>query len=39
MAIDAGRDLVDRAISEGNGILPLEPAWVGRDFLPAGRRL
>jgi hypothetical protein len=39
MAIDAGRDLVDRAVSEGNGILPLEPAWVGRDFLPAGRRL
>jgi hypothetical protein len=39
MAIDAARDLVDRAVSEGDGVLRLEPAWVGRDFLPAGRRL
>ncbi|MGE5459910.1 MAG: hypothetical protein ACM3WR_04715 [Solirubrobacterales bacterium] len=39
MAVDVRRDLVDRAISDGDGILRLEPAWVGRDFLPAGRRL
>jgi hypothetical protein len=39
MAVDARHDLVDRAISDGDGILRLEPAWVGRDFLPAGRRL
>jgi hypothetical protein len=39
MAIDAMRDLVTRALSDGDGILRLEPAWVARDFLPAGRRL
>lgn len=39
MAVDASRDLIERAVSDGNGILRLEPAWVGRDFLPAGRRL
>ena len=39
MAVDARRDLVGRALSDADGILPLEPAWVGRDFLPAGRRL
>lgn len=39
MAVDASRDLVERALSTGDGILRLEPAWVGRDFLPAGRRL
>jgi hypothetical protein len=39
MAVDARHDLVDRAISDGDGILRLEPAWVARDFLPAGRRL
>jgi hypothetical protein len=39
MAIDARRDSVERALSDGNGILRLEPAWVARDFLPAGRRL
>ncbi len=33
------RDLLDRALSAGNGILRLEPAWVAREFLPAGRRL
>jgi hypothetical protein len=38
MAIDAMRDLVGDALSDGDGILRLEPAWVGRDFLPAGRR-
>jgi hypothetical protein len=39
MAVDARRDVVERALSEYDGILPLEPAWVARDFLPAGRRL
>jgi hypothetical protein len=39
MAVDASRDFVGRALSDADGILPLEPAWVGRDFLPAGRRL
>jgi hypothetical protein len=38
LVIDARRDHVDRALSESNGILRLEPAWVGRDFLPPGRR-
>jgi hypothetical protein len=38
LVIDARRDHVDRALSESNGILQLEPAWVGRDFLPPGRR-
>ena len=39
MAVDASRDLIERAISDGDGIVRLKPAWVGRDFLPAGRRL
>jgi len=39
MAVDARRDSVERALSDGDGILRLEPAWVGRDFLPPGRRL
>jgi hypothetical protein len=39
MAVDARRDSVARALSEGDGILRLEPAWVARDFLPPGRRL
>jgi hypothetical protein len=39
VVVDARRDSVERALSEGDGILRLEPAWVGRDFLPAGRRL
>ena len=39
MAVDARRDLVERALSDHDGIVPLEPAWVARDFLPAGRRL
>jgi hypothetical protein len=33
------RDIVETALSAGNGILRLEPAWVARDFLPPGRRL
>ena len=39
MAVDARRDLVGRALADADGILRLEPAWVARDFLPAGRRL
>jgi hypothetical protein len=39
VVVDARRDSVERALSEGDGILRLEPAWVARDFLPAGRRL
>jgi hypothetical protein len=33
------RSAVDRALSDGNGILRLRPAWVARDWLPPGRRL
>jgi len=32
-------DRVESLLNAGNGILRLEPAWVARDFLPAGRRL
>lgn len=39
MAIEAMRDLLGEALADGDGILRLEPAWVARDFLPAGRRL
>jgi hypothetical protein len=39
MAVDGRRDLVSRALADTDGVVPLEPAWVGRDFLPAGRRL
>ena len=39
MAIDAMRDEVARALSEGDGVVRLSPAWVARDFLPPGRRL
>jgi hypothetical protein len=31
--------VVEEALSKGNGILRLKPAWVARDFLPPGRRL
>lgn len=33
------RNVVKKALADGNGILRLEPAWVARDFLPPGRRL
>ncbi len=33
------RATVEKALEKGNGILRLDPAWVARDFLPAGRRL
>jgi hypothetical protein len=39
MAVDARRDQVERVLSDGDGTLRLEPAWVARDFLPPGRRL
>jgi hypothetical protein len=39
MAIDARRDQLEHALSSGDGILRLAPAWVARDFLPPGRRL
>jgi hypothetical protein len=39
VTVDAMRDSVERALSDGNGILRLAPAWVARDFLPPGRRL
>jgi hypothetical protein len=39
MTADEIRDIVEKALAEGNGILRLEPAWVARDFLPPGRRL
>jgi hypothetical protein len=33
------RNTVEKALSAGNGVLRLEPAWVARDFLPPGYRL
>jgi hypothetical protein len=33
------RDRVERLLGEQGGVLRLEPAFVARDFLPAGRRL
>jgi hypothetical protein len=33
------RSDVERLVEETKGILSLVPAWVARDFLPAGRRL
>ncbi len=32
-------DQLHRLLSDGNGVLRCEPAWVARDFLPPGRRL
>jgi hypothetical protein len=39
MASNEKREVVEQALSQGNGILRLKPAWVARDFLPPGRRL
>jgi hypothetical protein len=39
VVVDTRRDLVGRALSDADGILRLEAAWVARDFLPPGRRL
>jgi hypothetical protein len=36
---DETRRLLEKLLQEHDGILPLEPAWVCRDFLPAGHRL
>jgi len=33
------REIVEKALKKGNGILNLKPALVARDFLPPGRRL
>lgn len=32
-------DVLEVLLAEANGVLRCEPAWVARDFLPAGRRL
>lgn len=29
---------VEKILGDHNGVLPLEPAWVARDFLPPGKR-
>jgi hypothetical protein len=39
MATNPRRDIVEKALARGNGILRLNPAWVARDFLPPGYRL
>jgi hypothetical protein len=39
MATNPRRDIVEKALAQGNGIFRLEPAWVARDFLPPGYRL
>lgn len=33
------RAIIEAALTKGNGILRLKPAWVARDFLPPGKRL
>lgn len=33
------RSTVLRKLKKNNGILPLRPAWVSRDFMPPGKRL
>lgn len=33
------RSIVEKTLSDSNGILKLKPAWVARDFLPPGKRL
>src|SRR5512136_1892476 len=37
--VNTRRKIVEDALTAGNGILRLKPAWVARDFLPPGRRL
>jgi hypothetical protein len=39
MATNPRRDIVEKALARGNGILRLNAAWVARDFLPPGYRL
>src|SRR4051812_20241954 len=36
---DRFRDRLAGMLSEHSGVIRLAPAWVARDFLPAGRRL
>lgn len=33
------RDRIEHLLGQHRGIVPLDPAWVARDFLPAGGRL
>lgn len=33
------RSIVEKTLTDSNGILKLKPAWVARDFLPPGKRL
>ena len=35
----AARELLQRLLGAGHGVLRCDPAWVARDFLPPGRRL
>ena len=37
--MDGIREIIEKTLEKGNGILNLKPAWVARDFLPPGRRL
>ena len=39
MTAEHTRDVVERALADGAGILRLEAAWVAREWLPPGRRL
>ena len=39
MEVQKIRRTVEKALTNGDGILRLEQAWVARDFLPPGRRL
>jgi hypothetical protein len=39
MTVDGTRRALRQAISEGHGIVRLDPAFVARDWIPAGRRL
>lgn len=39
MGTSKARNLVLSELAENDGILPMKPAWVSRDFLPPGKRL
>ncbi len=39
MSDNGVRASLDRLLSDGDGVLRCEPAWVARDFMPPGRRL
>ena len=34
-----GSERTQQLVEDAGGVLPLEPAWVARSFLPPGRRL